>query len=95
MQDMRGKLKRRLAVLRIDAPVLPLPGEPVHASDSTDPVGEVRSSALAEGCVLAFARLKAPYFDHEPEEREGADDAPNGPLSVGGRPAVIVAFRAP
>lgn len=80
MQDMRGRVKRRLAVLRISGDELPPSGEPVLAADSTEPAGAVRSAARADGgATLAFAALRAPYFDAKDRE-----------LRVGGRPAEIV-----
>jgi folate-binding protein YgfZ len=85
MQDMRGRLKRRLAVLRVQGGAIPSAGTSVLASDSSDPVGEVRTAARAEdGAALVFAVLRAPYFD-----------APDRGLSVEGLPAEILAFRAP
>jgi folate-binding protein YgfZ len=85
MQDMRGRVKRRLAVLRIQSSELPPSEAPVLAGDSAKPVGSLRSAALGEdGSVLAFARLEAPYFE-----------APGRELSVSGRRAEIVALRAP
>jgi folate-binding protein YgfZ len=86
MQDMRGRVKRRLAVLRIPGDgAAALAGVPVLAADAADPVGEVRSAAQAEaGVTLAFAALRAPYFD-----------AKDRALSVEGRPAEIVALSTP
>jgi hypothetical protein len=85
MQDMRGRVKRRLAVLRVQGNQVPSEGAVVLAADSSDPVGAVRTAArTADGAALVFAALRAPYFD-----------APGRGLSVEGRPAEIVAFRAP
>ena len=86
MQDMRGRVKRRLVVLRIDSPELPASGTPVVGVGTGVPVGAVRTAALAaDGGVLAFAQLSAPYF-------EGGAAAP--PLSVAERPARIVGLPA-
>jgi len=67
MQDMRGKVKRRLARLRFDDG--PSAGWRVSAGQSiTDPagseVGQVTSAGHAEaGEAAAIARLKAPFFE--------------------------------
>lgn len=86
MQDMRGKLKRRLVPLLLDqgAP-LPAVGSPVLAGPGDEPAGELTSVAQSSqpGKVVALARLKAPYF-----ERKRA-------LFVGGRPAAFVEQPAP
>ena len=67
MQDMRGKLKRRLVALSVDGPELPEPGALVssNASGNTETVGEVTSVALSPvtGKAVALARLKVPYFE--------------------------------
>ena len=63
MQDARGKLKRRLALLELDgAPATP--GAPV-TTESGESLGEVTSAALSAiaGKPLAFARVKAPHFE--------------------------------
>jgi folate-binding protein YgfZ len=81
MQDMRGRVKRRLAVLRIESSELPAPDSAVVDASTTQPVGNVRSATLdAGGTVLAFARLQAPHFE--------AAGAPV--LSVAGHRAQIV-----
>jgi hypothetical protein len=46
MQDMRGKVKRRLVLLRLDAEILPAAGAPVANLDGTA-VGETRSAAYS------------------------------------------------
>lgn len=65
MQDMRGRVKRRLARLRLDEGARPIStGQRV-----TDPagaeVGRVTSAAgaLEPGEVAAIAQLKAPFFE--------------------------------
>jgi len=77
MQDARGKLKRRLALLGVEGGV-PAPGAAVRAP-SGEPVGEVTSSSLSAvlGGPLALARLKAPHFE------------PGARLMVNGEPAVV------
>jgi len=64
MQDMRGKVKRRLARLQFDdAPQLSV-GQEVTDATGTE-VGRVTSSAAAPepGQAAAIARLKAPFFE--------------------------------
>jgi hypothetical protein len=66
MQDMRGKVKRRIATLLLDTDVPPAVGTPVHAeSAGIQAVGEVTSAARSSrlGKVLVMARLKTPYFE--------------------------------
>jgi hypothetical protein len=67
MQDMRGKLKRRLVALSVESVELPTAGQPVTstASGNTETVGEVTSAArsLVTGKAVALARVKGPYFD--------------------------------
>jgi len=77
MQDARGKLKRRLALLELDG-ACPQPGAPVTDA-AGEPVGEVTSAAESTVLArsLALARVKAPH--HEPGVR----------LAVGGLPAVV------
>jgi folate-binding protein YgfZ len=87
MQDMRGRVKRRLVVLRIDSSELPASGTPVVGVGGGEPVGAVRTAVLAaDGSVLAFAQLSAPHF-------EGGAAAPA--LSVAERPARIVGLPVP
>jgi folate-binding protein YgfZ len=86
MQDMRGKLKRRLVVLSLaDAPALPAVGSPVTVSGSAEAVGELTSVARSfrTGQVLAMARVKSPYF-------EGG-----APLEVSGQRLAFVAQGLP
>jgi folate-binding protein YgfZ len=86
MQDLRGKVKRRLAVLEIAGSELPVLDAPVVASGSDEPVGAIRSAVVESAAsVLAFARLKAPHFD------AGAPTA----FSVQGHAARIVALPTP
>src|SRR3954470_1845690 len=86
MQDMRGKLKRRLVALTLgtssDPPAV---GSPVTSADGSEPVGELTSVARSPstGELLALARVKTPYF-------EG-----NQPLGVAGKPVAFVAQGAP
>ena len=87
MQDMRGKLKRRLVALAVETAELPLAGEPVTstASGNTETVGEVTSAARSPltGNAVALARVKGPYFEGKL------------PLSLLGKNAVFVEQSAP
>jgi folate-binding protein YgfZ len=76
MQDMRGKVKRRLALLRVAGSDAASAHTPVEHRGSA--VGEVTSSAQHAGETFAIARLKAPFFA-EPAE-----------LTVGGHAAELV-----
>jgi len=86
MQDMRGKLKRRLVALslgdRADAPAV---GTAVTAADSGEAVGELTSVARSplSGKLLALARVKSPYFEGKLA------------LGVGDQPAAFVAQSTP
>jgi len=86
MQDMRGKLKRRLVALSLgDSLELPKVGSLVTVADGSEPVGELTSVVRSPftGRVLALARVKGPYF-------EGRQ-----PLAVAGTPAAFVEQAAP
>jgi tRNA-modifying protein YgfZ len=86
MQDMRGKLKRRLVALTLaDSAEPPAVGSPVTAADGSEAVGELTSVARSPstGELLALARVKTPYF-------EGSQ-----PLGVAGKPVAFVAQAAP
>jgi tRNA-modifying protein YgfZ len=89
MQDMRGKLKRRLVALSLEGlegtADLPQVGSPVTAHGSAEAVGELTSVARSPltGKALALARLKSPYF-------EGT-----AALGVAGVPAAFIAQSAP
>lgn len=66
MQDMRGKLKRRLVALTLDdSAETPAVGTAVTALDSAEAVGELTSVARSPltGKLLALARVKSPYFE--------------------------------
>jgi len=81
MQDMRGKLKRRLVALALDSVDAPAAGSPVTtATGEGEPVGEVTSAVVspATGKVVALARVRGPYFD-----RKAA-------LALGGKNAAFV-----
>ena len=60
MQDMRGKVKRRLVVLRLGEGPLPSSGTAVHDAAGT-PVGETRSAAMSPifGGGVALASVMA------------------------------------
>ncbi len=85
MQDMRGKLKRRLVALSLsDSGELPAVGSPVTAAGAAEAVGELTSVARSPqtGKLLALAKLRTPYF-------EGKEA-----LGVLGKPAAFVAQAA-
>ncbi len=77
MQEMRGKVKRRLVRLRLETAQPPAIGALVLAPDGST-AGELTSTVADRGTTLAFARLKAPYFDG------------SVPLSVGGARAQLM-----
>ncbi len=77
MQEMRGKVKRRLVRLRLETAQPPAVGAPVLAPDGST-AGELTSTVSDGGTTLAFARLKAPYFDG------------SVPLSIGGASAQLM-----
>ena len=88
MQDMRGKLKRRLVTLALAESAdseLPAVGSPVTVAGGTEPVGELTSVARnpQSGKLLALARLKSPYFEGEQ------------PLGVAGKPARVCSAATP
>jgi len=88
MQDMRGKLKRRLIALVLDESVgarPPAVGSPVTVGDTAEAVGELTSVARSplSGKLLALARVKSPYFDGKQA------------LGVAGRQAAFVAQGTP
>jgi tRNA-modifying protein YgfZ len=75
MQDMRGKLKRRVVALALEGDELPARGTPVESAGGS--AGEITSaawSALTDG-VVALARIRA------------AAMAPESKLAVAGRSA--------
>jgi tRNA-modifying protein YgfZ len=76
MQDMRGKVKRRIVVLAVDAETPPAPGTPV--SSEGEAVGEITSAAPADGeGAVALARVRAPF------------DEPGRALAVDGKSATV------
>jgi folate-binding protein YgfZ len=77
MQDARGKLKRSLALLELEAPP-PSPGAPI-TSEAGASLGEVTSATESKlaGRALVLARVKAPHFE------------PGVRLTAGGVPAVV------
>lgn len=83
MQDMRGKVRRRLAPLNLgDAAILPEPGAPVLATSegtNEEVVGEITSVSSASHLPLvAMARLKTAY------------SVPGSVVRVGAIPASVV-----
>ncbi|HEY3254542.1 MAG TPA: glycine cleavage T C-terminal barrel domain-containing protein [Polyangiaceae bacterium] len=86
MQDMRGKLKRRLVALALaDSTEAPPVGSLVTAGEAAEAVGELTSVARSPltGKLLALARVKSPYFDGKLA------------LGVAGKQAAFVAQGAP
>jgi folate-binding protein YgfZ len=63
MQDMRGRVKRRLAVLEIDGSAPVLPASPVESPAEAEAVGSVTSSAGDGEHSVALARLRFPFFE--------------------------------
>jgi folate-binding protein YgfZ len=80
MQDARGKVKRRLVLLRVVGPA-PLPAGAAVERGSGERVGEVTSSSdgAREGEHYALAKVLAPDFE------------PGTGLIVGGAPARVLA----
>jgi tRNA-modifying protein YgfZ len=78
MQDMRGRVKRRLVPLEVLGE-LEAPGAEVRAPGEADPVGRVTSSASDGERTFCMARLRAPFFDG------------SRALELAARPARIVA----
>jgi hypothetical protein len=74
MQDMRGKVKRRLVALSLGGGP-----PPVGASVSSDgrDVGEVTSSAASSDQAFVIARVRTPF------------DEPGRTLAIDGRPATV------
>ncbi|MEP7053334.1 MAG: hypothetical protein ABJB12_23425, partial [Pseudomonadota bacterium] len=70
MQDMRGKLKRRLVALEFGAHAdLPPVGSAVTTPDGVEAVGELTSVVRSPvtGGALALARLRSPFFEGQAE----------------------------
>ncbi|HYO93233.1 MAG TPA: hypothetical protein VER33_01925 [Polyangiaceae bacterium] len=82
MQDLRGKLKRRVTLLQVPSGDALAEQAPVSVQSVADPVGNITSSVVEGSSCFGLARLKAPFF-------EGTV-----PLSVAGSPAEIVAQPA-
>lgn len=81
MQDLRGKLKRRLSLLELEPGETPAPGARVYAADGSE-AGEITSAQTGVGRKFALARLKAPHFD------------PGSTLTVAGRPGRVLSGPA-
>lgn len=66
MQDLRGKIKRRLVALRVEnlSVADSLVGSEVTLREGGEVVGRVTSAVDARPGALVFARLKAPFFDN-------------------------------
>lgn len=82
MQDMRGKLKRRLVALELEGSAAVPPESEVSSPGAAGPVGQITSFAAVGATSVALARLKFPFF-------EGKE-----PLVVAGRNARILAPSA-
>ncbi len=65
MQDMRGKVKRRVTSIAVEGDVVPELGTQVFAKGGAEPVGRVTSAAFCAGPgkVLALAMVAAPHFE--------------------------------
>ncbi len=83
MQDMRGRVKRRLVALELDGDAAVSPESEVESPGEAGPVGKITSSASDGVSAVALARLKFPFF-------EGKQ-----PLVVAGRNARILAPAPP
>ena len=81
MQDARGKVKRRLVVLRVMAPQAISEGAPIERA-SGERVGEATSisDGARFGEYFALGKVQAPDFE------------PGSELVVGGSPARVVAW---
>lgn len=75
MQDMRGKVKRRIVRLDVSGTDPFARGASVHSEGQE--VGELTSVAVGQSGVLALARIRTPF------------DEPGKPLSVDGRAATV------
>jgi tRNA-modifying protein YgfZ len=76
MQDMRGRVKRRVVLLSLESATPPAAGSPV--SSDGDSVGEITSASPANGGgSVALARVRAPF------------DEPGRVLQVDGRSASV------
>lgn len=84
MQDMRGRVKRRLVTLSLAGGAVPEPGTPVNAGSESIEVGRVTSAATSSrlGRPIAMARVLTKL----PE--------PCGTFSVAGHPAELLAEPA-
>lgn len=81
MQDLRGKLKRRLSLLELEPGETATPGARVYAPDGSE-AGEITSAPRGPGRSFALARLKAPHFDA------------GSTLTVAGRPGRVLSGPA-
>jgi folate-binding protein YgfZ len=72
MQDMRGKVKRRVVPFELAGTEPPLPGVEV-SSAAGESIGRVTSAVRTEGGrVLGLGMLKAPHFEQGSAVRVGA-----------------------
>jgi folate-binding protein YgfZ len=65
MQDMRGRVKRRLIPLELAPGAHVDVGAEVHAAGAPDAVGRITSLARAGSALVAFARVRAPFFEND------------------------------
>jgi folate-binding Fe-S cluster repair protein YgfZ len=63
MQDMRGRVKRRLVALELDGAETLAAESDVEAPGEAGPVGRIMSSASQGDATVALARLKFPFFE--------------------------------
>ena len=63
MQDMRGRVKRRLVALELGASSGVEAGAEVTAAGSGEKVGELTSVARSGASLYGFARVRAPFFE--------------------------------
>ncbi len=69
MQDMRGKLKRRIVSIELSGSEAPALGSEVRSARSGEVVGQITSSGfgVSAGAPLALAMVNAPYFEPDQE----------------------------
>lgn len=63
MQDMRGRVKRRLVVLELEGNTPAQAASEVESPGEAGPVGRITSSAVDGEVAVALARVKFPFFE--------------------------------
>jgi folate-binding protein YgfZ len=63
MQDMRGRVKRRLIPLELTHTATADVGSEVRVAGTAEAVGQITSIARAGSAVVALARVRAPFFE--------------------------------